>query len=298
MKTRSNSDVHPEPDARSESGDIPDEQLQALLLESIAPLPLSRQTREMPMQRLMQRVRHSQAAHAGLMTIRARDGQWRTLIPGIQVKVLWEGREGSSLLLRLEPGARLPPHQHRWLEEGVVLNGRCELEGQSFGPGDYHVCRPGSAHEEISSEGGALVFLRGANLGPSLPVAPHALPYAPYAPNPDVQTSQPLTLTAPEQRWESLAPGIDTTVLLHERGRISRFVRVQPGASLGGHGHAEEEECMMLSGQAFFGDVLVQAGDFHIAPAGTVHHSLESEWGALMFVSMRDEPYVPSAAGH
>jgi hypothetical protein len=44
---------------------------------------------------------------------------------------------------------------------------------------------------------------------------------------------------------------------------------------------------MMLDGDAFFGDRLVCAGDFHLTPAGTEHAVLTSDSGALLFVRSR-----------
>jgi hypothetical protein len=39
----------------------------------------------------------------------------------------------------------------------------------------------------------------------------------------------------------------------------------------------------MLSGDAFFGDLLLQAGDFHLAPPGSEHGVSTTDSGALAF---------------
>ncbi|MBL8407277.1 MAG: hypothetical protein JNJ81_05665 [Candidatus Accumulibacter sp.] len=44
----------------------------------------------------------------------------------------------------------------------------------------------------------------------------------------------------------------------------------------------------MLSGDAFFGDVLVQAGEFHLAPAGSEHGEVSSDQGAVAFIRGRE----------
>ena len=41
---------------------------------------------------------------------------------------------------------------------------------------------------------------------------------------------------------------------------------------------------MVLSGEIFLGDILLQEGDYHIAPAGTEHLELFSDTGALFYV--------------
>jgi hypothetical protein len=40
----------------------------------------------------------------------------------------------------------------------------------------------------------------------------------------------------------------------------------------------------MLSGDIFLGDILVQEGDYHLAPAGTEHLEIFSDTGALLYV--------------
>jgi hypothetical protein len=44
----------------------------------------------------------------------------------------------------------------------VVLEGAVRLGDLEVGTGDFHLARAGSAHGEIVSVGGALLFLRGA----------------------------------------------------------------------------------------------------------------------------------------
>ena len=46
-------------------------------------------------------------------------------------------------------------------------------------------------------------------------------------------------------------------------------------------------------GDAYFGDVLVQAGEFHLAPAGSVHDEVSSDHGALLFVRGRATRPLP-----
>jgi len=64
----------------------------------------------------------------------------------------------------------------------------------------------------------------------------------------------------------------------------SRLCRLEAGACLDGHDHPHDEECMMLSGDIFLGDILLQAGDYQIASAGSQHLEISSDTGALLFV--------------
>jgi hypothetical protein len=45
-----------------------------------------------------------------------------------------------------------------------------------------------------------------------------------------------------------------------------------------------EEECLMLSGEAFFGDILLRAGEYQHAPLGSRHGEAFSDVGALLYV--------------
>lgn len=104
--------------------------------------------------------RKSSALHC---TIRAEDGLWEPISTGIERKVLWESDDALSCLLRLAPGAVATGHAHLIDEECVVLEGTLRI-----GPdlllrvGDFHVGVAGVAHEEATTETGAVVYLRGA----------------------------------------------------------------------------------------------------------------------------------------
>ena len=81
-----------------------------------------------------------------------------------------------------------------------------------------------------------------------------------------------------------MATGVEQKILWRDGEVISRFIRLAPDSRLPAHAHAGEEECMMLAGDAFFGDLLLQAGEFHLAPAGSEHGEVSSDAGALLFV--------------
>lgn len=100
----------------------------------------------------------------GSHTVRAGEGTWQALAPGAWINVLHVDRAQRvrSFLLRLDPGAVLPGHDHRSDEECVVLEGEMIIAGTRLSPGDYHLGRRGLPHGAISSPGGGLIFIRGA----------------------------------------------------------------------------------------------------------------------------------------
>ena len=46
----------------------------------------------------------------------------------------------------------------------------------------------------------------------------------------------------------------------------------------------KDEECMMLQGEVFLGDILLRAGEYQLAPAGSLHGDVYSDVGATLFV--------------
>lgn len=273
---------------RTDDPDPDDEaEMNRLLCEALAPAEVPIAHRGRLRDRLMARVGASAARHAGLVTVRARDGAWRPVKAGVRAKTLWDGPEGASVLIELSPGAQLPVHRHHHLEEGVVLSGRLQVGELDLGPGDYHVSPPGSRHGRISSREGGLAYLRGTALGHTGALLGELVGGLLPGDGPPIHT-----VFASDEGWEAVAEGAFRKLLWRDGDVMSRLVRLAPGAALPSHGHDGEEECMMLSGEAWFGDVLVRAGEFHLAPGGSVHLETVSETGGLAFVRGRE--YLPA----
>jgi quercetin dioxygenase-like cupin family protein len=92
--------------------------------------------------------------------VRSRDGSWRALpTPGVSIKVLRSDKATgeSTALLRFEPGARFPAHDHPGGEHVFVLEGDLQVGRDRLEAGDYLFTPPHGKHA-ASSEGGC-VFL-------------------------------------------------------------------------------------------------------------------------------------------
>jgi anti-sigma factor ChrR (cupin superfamily) len=110
--------------------------------------------------RVMERVADVDPSH---ITIDQEQGGWRPFGDGVAMKVLRQHDGVLSYLLRLQPGACLPPHRHPLDEECVVLEGRLRVGSQvEIGPGGYHLAHRGALHATIHTDTGATIFLRGA----------------------------------------------------------------------------------------------------------------------------------------
>jgi anti-sigma factor ChrR (cupin superfamily) len=98
----------------------------------------------------------------GLYIQKAEEGVWETTrIPGLRRRILRIDAERNQItvLLRLEPGAVYPVHDHTGPEECLVLEGDVEVEGHRLKAGDYQYAPPGSHHVEQRTQGGCLLLI-------------------------------------------------------------------------------------------------------------------------------------------
>jgi len=110
--------------------------------------------------KLMERVADADGSH---LTIAADALAWQPFGEGVHIKPLREQGGVLSYLLRLAPGASLPPHRHPLDEECLVLEGWLRVGSRiAVGPGGYHLAHQGALHATISTVTGATIFLRGA----------------------------------------------------------------------------------------------------------------------------------------
>lgn len=146
-----------------------DPSVAAALLEAQAPLLPAPERARALREKVLGSARASLPGHPlQHLTVRADEGVWTPLLPGIQVKMLREDAGARSYLLRMAAGARLPGHGHLQEEECMVLEGDIWLGETHARAGDYHLARVGVPHGELRSEGGCLLYLRGQKRYPDL----------------------------------------------------------------------------------------------------------------------------------
>jgi quercetin dioxygenase-like cupin family protein len=104
-----------------------------------------------------------QAAVPGSATLRADEGTWIPILPGVAIKVLSvdDAAGMRSFLLRMAAGAHLPAHAHAKAEECLMLSGDLELGGLRLASGDYHLVPADVPHPPGFSRSGCLAFIRG-----------------------------------------------------------------------------------------------------------------------------------------
>ncbi|MBT5229534.1 MAG: hypothetical protein HOM11_04570 [Methylococcales bacterium] len=95
-----------------------------------------------------------------------------------------------------------------------------------------------------------------------------------------------ITVRENDAEWINILPLIDIKILHADKERNTQIAiwRLQAGASIPGHSHSNDEECLMLEGEAHFGDHCVRSGDFHLIKAGFEHPEITTQTGALVMV--------------
>lgn len=223
--------------------------------------------------RLLERVAASKAASAAMFT--SRSGRMPAAVPaaGVSLRRLYVApgdcprRPGEPLrasLVELQPGAAWTgpdgTHDREWL----VLRGRVRLGDETLAECDYHVAPAGVPPATVASSEGALLFLR-ESLAPGGPA------------------QAAFTVRDAEADWPDFAPGIRRRVLRQHDGQAALLYRADPGASVPGHTHGHDEECLMVRGELFLDDVLLREGDYQLAPAGTSHRVTETDTGVVIY---------------
>jgi quercetin dioxygenase-like cupin family protein len=223
--------------------------------------------------RLLDRLSASRAASGAMFTARQRRLAPVELAPGVLARTLYTAASDRALrpgepvrarLVELRAGAQWsgPATEHH--REWLVLQGSVRIGEEHLGLRDYHVAPADIEAAPMCTDGGALVFLRES----VLPAVPAATCF---------------TVRDEEAGWPEFAPGIRRRVLWQHDGQAAMLYCAQPGASVPLHTHGHDEECLMVQGELFLDDVLLQEGDYQLAPAGTGHHITETDTGVVIY---------------
>lgn len=96
-----------------------------------------------------------------MFSLRADEGDWQNIGIGLTTKTLFVDQTSglATSLVKMAPGAALPPHRHKGNEQFFVLEGDCHLHGTLLGPGDFHRAAAGSVHESTYTVGGTTFLL-------------------------------------------------------------------------------------------------------------------------------------------
>jgi anti-sigma factor ChrR (cupin superfamily) len=199
------------------------------------------------------------------------DLQWKRheTLPGLHQKELWSEAASArrAVLVRFEPGTRLPMHRHAGDEILYVIEGAIEDESGTVSAGNMGY-RPNGCVHNVSSRNGATVLAvitGGVEPAKELGSAPHAQIFA-----------------ISEIAWRDAIPGIRQKLIWEDKAANRRAVLAlfEPGAKLARHRHTGEELLYMIEGSHADESGEVTAGNMSIRPNGCTH-SVNSRNGAV-----------------
>jgi urea transporter len=82
-------------------------------------------------------------------------GDWKPFHPGVYARWLYDegGGGAAAVLLRYEPGAHVPLHEHVGYEHALILEGEQSDEAGTYPAGSFVINPPGTKHSPRSAEG-------------------------------------------------------------------------------------------------------------------------------------------------
>ena len=94
------------------------------------------------------------------------------------------------------------------------------------------------------------------------------------------------TIRSNEGEWIEILPNVQKKLLKvdSEAGTESYLLRMYPSATLPAHAHEADELCYVIEGDLSFGDLDLEAGDYHYAHKGSRHSGANTVNGTLLFL--------------
>ena len=100
----------------------------------------------------------------GTLTLRPDGHKWITVSAGVMAAVLMRNPrlQRKTVLLRCQPGAIYPTHEHAEDEELFLLEGDLVFSTVKLAAGDYHFAPKGRTHPDAYSPSGCLILVSAA----------------------------------------------------------------------------------------------------------------------------------------
>jgi hypothetical protein len=228
--------------------------------------------------RLLQRVHASAHEHRSYLTLRHERYRWQPLAPGMREQRLRQDGWVRVSLWQIDAGMPLVLPDDIAATELLVVQGR--LQGQAPDGSDslevhsYLTLAPGAGPLPWHAAEPTLLYVRSL------------LPAAPPLPELEAHWWQLAARQAGQLRrrkWVGSAPGVNVMPLCGDATVVSMLVRFDPGGAVADHHHALDEDCLVLAGEMFLGDILLRALDYQLAPAGGTHFGEMSDVGVTFF---------------
>jgi hypothetical protein len=266
----------------------------ASLVSELRPVPMPPSRNTQLKRHVIERVHRSALAHRELSTVRREDSAWTTTSPGLRQRALSAAGGMRVDVLKLGPHASVPWPQDAHAQEVLVIDGSLELDAASTSPIrlsrlNQVVIGRDEAWRQTAGGSGATLYVRRRTVDlEHLPAGEARWWVA-------AQDAAAAEAARPSQ-WSSFIDGADAAVLQACGDVASMLVRIALGATLPDHGHSLDEDCFMLEGDMFLGDILMRAGDYQLAHAGGRHVGISSDMGGLFYFHGAVPPVASESA--
>lgn len=218
---------------------------------------------------LLHRARQSAAAHRDFVTLRREARSFVEVGVGQRSHMLRVGQGVRIDLVHLTPGSTLVWPAGAQAQEILVMQGRMHDSFGSTFPRHGLVLQREPSQSMCAGDTGAHLYVRQLLDMTVLPVAE--------------QTWWSSAESTQADHWEPLSEGVDIMGLRCVGGVVSTLTRVAPGAVVMDHAHSQDEDCLMLQGELFLGDILLREDDYQLASVGGTHVNGTSDTGALFY---------------
>ncbi|CAN5784147.1 cupin domain-containing protein [soil metagenome] len=184
----------------------------------------------------------------------------------------------ATSLVRFEPGALFPTHEHGGGEELLVVEGSTSDEHGEYLAGDYVRSPPGSRHSLRAGEQGATLFVK--------------LRY--FAPT----DLLPLCVRTRSAPWRpGVVPGL-SVLPLHEHEAVSTaLVRWAPDTRFALHRHGGGEEIFVIEGTFHDEHGVYPKGSWLRSPHLSAHAPFTADDGATIFVKVGHVAALAASSG-
>ena len=104
----------------------------------------------------------------------------------------------------------------------------------------------------------------------------------------DYESVRPLAdVRVHDDTWmDSGLPGVDLKILFRDKKlrRTTMLLRMAPGSSLPAHHHHDDEQCLVVSGDVRWGDLVYREGDFVVMGNDTRHPVVSTVGGNILLL--------------
>ncbi|HJR75819.1 MAG TPA: cupin domain-containing protein [Nitrospiraceae bacterium] len=176
------------------------------------------------------------------------------------------------MLVRMQAGGVYPGFRAAGAVELYIVKGDLVINGEQLSAEDYCAAPGGTLLNDMESRTGCEFILLRPERGPEIDQEKGATSF------------NVIVVRALGGTWlPTPGPGVTVKPLFVDPVRRTEtyLIRAQPGSRMPKHRHVTADQTLFLEGDGRIGTMLLEAGDFYRAEAGTVHEVSWTDGGCL-----------------